>query len=41
MMTTEFEFEILYPYKTMEQIESMSAEEYSEFLAWGDSIDEE
>ena len=40
-MMTDLEFEILYPFKTMEQIEMMSAEEYSEFLAWGDSIDED
>lgn len=37
-MMTELEFEVLYPFKTMEQIESMSDEEYSEFLAWGDDI---
>jgi hypothetical protein len=31
------EFDVtVYPFKTMEEIEAMTPEEYSEFLAWGE-----
>lgn len=37
MKMIEFQ-KLAYSYKTIEEIEAMTPEEYSEFLAWGDDF---